>query len=190
VGRGAVVAIVIVCFTACSVGCSWTATIARSDGPDTEGEIHHSDAGAVYVRARNGGIYRIDRSVITDIDHPGNVEMVVGGILVGLFSFVAISERNAPDRNDALTVLAIYGGLGLALISWGLARWVTSFRAARAFEAAELPAGPAPRPGAPVYPPPPSLLTLPPPPPPAPPPPPPPDHDEEPQVIPDATSPP
>jgi hypothetical protein len=84
----------------------------------------------------------------------------------------------------------VYGSLGLAMIVWGLTRWVTSVRAARAFESAELPASPAPRPGPLVYPPPPSLLTLPPPPPPAPPSPPPPaEHDEEPQVIPDATSP-
>jgi hypothetical protein len=87
----------------CLGGCSSTATIVRTDGPDNEAEIANSDAAALYVRARNGQIYRINRESIADIDHPGNVEIIVGSLLLGLGSDTGLALHPLPDL--ALLVL-------------------------------------------------------------------------------------
>jgi hypothetical protein len=68
----------------CFGGCASTATIQRTDGPDNEARIVSSDAGGIYVPARNGQTYRIGRESISGIDHPGNVEILIGSILVGV----------------------------------------------------------------------------------------------------------
>ena len=188
--RRLVAVMVILCFG----GCSSTATIVRTDGPDSETTIERSDVDALYVRARNGRIYRIPRESVTTIDHPGNVEIVVGGILTGLavviFGQLRASTSSSSDRDAAYLVAAVYGVPGLWLLTSGLAHYVPSVRAAHAFESVEMPVRPPP-PFA--YPPPP--MTLPPPAPPpavAPPPPPPPEPpapppETEPQVTPNAT---
>ncbi len=179
---------------ACFGGCAATATIARRDGPDTEARIEHSDAGAVYVRARNGGIYRIPGEQISFIDHPGNVEILVGGIvasMIAALSIAIVASGDPYDRNSLLELSLVYGGSGLALMTWGLLKYIPSLRAARAFESPE----PAPQ-GTWIPVPPPAVA--PPLPPQAPPPAPPPttpaepapalSPPEEPKVIPDATS--
>jgi hypothetical protein len=182
----AVVAIV------CVGGCASTATIARTDGPDNETQIDSSDAGALYVRARNGRIYRIPRESIASIDHPGNVEILVGGILAALTVIIAGDIKDNSNREDAYILAAVYGAPALWLITSGLVKYVPSVQAAHAFESAEpappapwlpppLPAAapPMPPPAAPAGPPPP--LTAPPPLP-AP-------EEAAPEVVPGATSP-
>jgi hypothetical protein len=180
---------VVICFT----GCSWTATIGRTDALDNEAEIEHSDADALYLRARNGQLHRIERHRVASIDHPGNVEMIVGAILLGVGVMGAAQEWNKNrDNDDTAALLIIYGGSGLGLILSGLIRYIPSLKAAWAFQTADPPIKPLP-PGA-AYPPPPAAYPPPPPgyrPPPAAPAPappsPPPSDEEQPQVIPDAT---
>jgi hypothetical protein len=173
----------------CSGGCSWTATIGRTDAPNNEAEILRSDANAVYVLGSNGRTYRLGRESVRGIDHPGNVEMLIGSILLGLGAAVVIDERKSSSPDDVLALTIIYGGSGLALLLSGLVRYVPSFQAARAFESADTSVRPLP-PGAPV----PTFVPYPPPPTPAPPPPaetappgPPPPPQEEPQVNPSPT---
>jgi hypothetical protein len=153
----------------CSGGCASTATIGRVDGPDNEARIVTSDVGAVYVAGRNGQIYRIGRESISAIDHPGNVEILIGSILVGLASLVAVSLYEDGDRDAVVPVALVYGGPGLAFMISGLYRYMSSVQAAEAFESADIPAGA----------PPPAGTT-----PPASPPPPP---QQEPDARPDAT---
>jgi hypothetical protein len=176
--RQLVAVVVILCFG----GCSSTATIVRTDGPDNEAEIVSSDAGAVYVRGHNGRIYRIGRESISDIDHPGNVEILVGSILLGILALGLSESYDHTSRDELALISALYGGPGLSLLISGLVHYVPSVQAARAFESAEPPVRPLP-PFA--YPPP---VTVPPPaPPPAVAPPAPPPAETEPQVTPDAT---
>ena len=164
----AVALITLVCFG----GCASTATIARTDGPDNEARIVSSDAGAVYVSARNGQTYRIGRESISAIDHPGNVEILIGSILVGVASLVAVAAYEDGDRDAVAPLALVYGGPGLALIISGLYRYISSVQAAQAFESAEVPVR-APPPPPPVWmplpppgmAPPPALPTLPAPPP-------------------------
>jgi hypothetical protein len=137
VWRRLVVAITLICFG----GCASTATIARTDAPDNEAEIARSDADALYLLARNERIHRIPRESIAGIDHPGNVEILVGGILLGLFTIAAVGIRNDRDKNEVIVPLAIvYGGPGLALLLSGMLRYIPSVQAARAFESAPRPA--------------------------------------------------
>jgi len=132
----------------CFGGCTTTATIARRDGLDNEAAISHSDAGAVYARARNGEIHRIARENISTIDHPGNVAIVIGSSLLGYFAFLmAISAANSNRDEIAFATLA-WGAPSALLLLSGLYQYVPSVRAARAFEsAAPLPsAAPVPSP--------------------------------------------
>ncbi len=183
----------------CFGGCASTATIGRVDGPDNEARIVSSDAGAVYVSARNGQTYRIGRESISGIDHPGNVEILIGSILVGVGTLAIVGAYRRRRQGLIPAFALVYGGPGLTLLISGLIRYLSSVQAAQAFESAEVPAGPlppppppppgwVPMPPPPGMAPPPALPTLPAPPPggttpPAPPAPPP----EEPQVKPDAT---
>lgn len=194
---GRIVSAVALTTLVCFGGCASTATIARTDGPDNEARIVTSDAGAVYVSARNGATYRIGRESIGTIDHPGNVEILIGSILVGVASLVAVSLYQEGDSDAVAPIALVYGGPGLALMISGLYRYISSVQAAQAFESAEPPFPAPPPPFPPVWmpvpppgmAPPPGIPTLPAPPPggttpPAPPAPPP---AEEPEVRPDAT---
>jgi len=186
--------IVLICFSGCVTGCSWTATIGRTDGLDNDAEVDHSDADAVYLRDRNDRIHRIERASIRTIDHPGNVEMLIGAITVGLGGWAYASSNN---RDEEAPGFIIMGSIGLALILWGMIRYIPSLRAAWAFQTADPPVKMVP-PG--VYPPPPAAYPPPlpgpapsrqvaPPPPasPAQPQPQPQPEDEQPEVVPGAT---
>jgi hypothetical protein len=173
-------------------GCSWTATIGRTDELDNEAEIDHSDADTLYLLARNGQVHRVPRHSVRSIDHPGNVEMIIGAILVGLGAMIAIDQRD-ENRTDGAIIGAVYGVPGLTLLLTGMIRYIPSLRAAWAFQTADESTGPLPLPAAyppprAIYPPPPAAAppATPAPPPPAPPAPPQPE-DEQPQVTPGAT---
>jgi len=136
--RRLVAVVAIVCFG----GCASTATIARTDGPDNETEIESSDAGGLNVRARNGRIYRIPRESISAIDHPGNVEILVGSILIGMTVLIVYSiskNANSSDKDVLLPVeTVLWGAPGVALTTSGLVKYVPSVRAASAFESIEV----------------------------------------------------
>ena len=184
-------AIALICFAGCSSGCSWTATIGRTDTLDSEAEIDHSDADALYLLARSGGMHRIPRHSVRSIDHPGNVEMIVGGLLLGFGGALAVEEWD-KNSGDARLIAAVYGVPGLTLLLLGAVRYFTSLRAAWAFQTADAPSG-EPWPARPPPPPPAAAYPPPAPYPPAPPPPAPPaaptpaQPEEQPEVIPGAT---
>ena len=127
-------------------GCATTATIGRTDGPDSEAEIIRSNEEALFVRGSNGQIYRLERSTVSDIDHPGNVVMVVGASLIGMLGLL-LAAMNPTERRGAVGPLTIgYGLPGLFLLGLGGNRYNQSVTAARAFVNApgpELPAPPA-----------------------------------------------
>jgi hypothetical protein len=194
VGRRLVAVIALLCFTGCLDGCSWTATIGRTDGLDNEAEIEHSDADALYLLSRNGTLHRVPRRSVRSIDHPGNVEAIVGAILLGFGIAIAVDEWD-KNRDDAAGIAAVYGIPGLTMMLEGGIRYIMSLRAAWAFQTADAPleeqwpSRPPPPPPPTTYPPPPGLSPpAAPPTPPAPPPPAQPQpEDEQPQVVPGAT---
>ncbi len=109
--RRLVLVVALVCFG----GCTTTATIARRDGLDNEAAISHSDAGAVYVRARSGEIHRIARENISTIDHPGNVAIVIGSSMLGYFAFMmAVSAANSNRHEIAFAAAPVDRAAALA----------------------------------------------------------------------------
>jgi len=133
--RRLVAVVAIVCFG----GCASTATIARNDGPNYEARIESSDANALYLRGRNQQTYRVPRENVVAIDHPGNVEILIGSLLLAFGGVVVgLSYSHANNESIAFYSLA-YGGPGLALLLAGLYDYIPSVRAARAFEAVETP---------------------------------------------------
>jgi hypothetical protein len=141
--------------TAACFACASTATIQRFDGPDTEAEIERSDADALYVRGSNGQLYRLDRSKVGAIDHPGNVNLAIGAALVALAIVAVAVPNDKTSRQDKNTAAAIYALPGLPLLVGGLFIYMRSRGAASAFENATA--------GYILRPPPPPLPKLPPP---------------------------
>jgi hypothetical protein len=113
--------------------CSTTAGIQRLDGPDNETTIEGSDANALYVRGTSGRTYRLDRSQVGDIDHPGNVAVAVGASLVatGLLLFAATTSNT---RSERIGLASFYGVPGLGLMLSGGYFYARSKHAARSFE--------------------------------------------------------
>ena len=134
-------------------GCASTATIFHSSGV-TEAEIVQSDAGGIFLRPGSSEQpTRIERADIHDIDHPGNVAMIVGAcLLAGWGSFM--TDRPFRDElihgasgdvsraSRPLTLLFVVPGS--LLLGIGSYRYISSKRAAWAFEQGE--PGPAPSP--------------------------------------------
>ena len=102
-------------------GCSTTATIHRSNGPCLESRIVDGDPGALFVQSENGLVYRVDRRTVGDIDHPGNVHLIVGALSLAASAFAlgASFDNDQTDRQGMRAVAAIYGGIGLPLALWG-----------------------------------------------------------------------
>jgi hypothetical protein len=145
-----------------AAGCGSTAGIRRTDGMVVEAEITGSDPNALYVRGESSGpVYRLDGRTVVDVDHPGNVAMVVGGLLLGELALMMtmrgfrneVLDGARGDASMAARPLALMFGVpGAILFGHGLYRFTTSRRAAhdfeRAFENREYPipsAAPPPR---------------------------------------------
>ena len=176
---------------ALSVGaCSTTATIHRAYGPAYEAEIADSDASALRVLGDDGRLHEVSRVEVTDVDHPGNVVLTVGAVLIGIAAIATVSILSEADVSEqeqqtATAVSMVYGLPGLAMLIGGGVTYIGSKSRASAFETGRFPAQSRPpqvQPAPAVPPPwPPPAASPPPavtPPAPAPPP------ADEPQVVP------
>jgi hypothetical protein len=119
---------------ALTLSCSTTATIQRVDGPDNEATIEHSDGHALYVRGSNGQLYRIPRRSVGEIDHPGNVNLIIGAALGVMTTLIVISARNAGQKEAAGSLGVVYGAPAGGLLISGGYFYLRSKDAARAFE--------------------------------------------------------
>jgi len=110
--------------------CTTTATISRSDGYQVEGWIRGGSGDAIVVEPRVGRRQVIPRNDVTDIDHPGNVHIVVGGVLLGFgASVIASGVDDCVNRNDGGTgcfFMVTPAILGASMVVWGLATWLGS----------------------------------------------------------------
>lgn len=128
-------------------GCS-SATVHLRDGPPIDGEIVDSDARTVRVRV-DGRPVSIERAHIAEIDHPGNVAMLVGGVLMGISAAmitVPLVVPSGPECDDEIAELVLvstgvmYGLTGVVPLVAGGLSWTTSRRraAGRADDAASV----------------------------------------------------
>jgi len=107
-------------------GCSTSAAIERRSGPPIVGRIDYSDADRLYVSGDDDQRYAIDRWDVVDIDHPGKIGRVVGGITTGVGGFflaLAPFARDCSSRDPNsgpdcwnLRAMAITVGIGYALV--------------------------------------------------------------------------
>jgi hypothetical protein len=120
---------------ASSLGCSTTATIHRSDGYMLEGRIKGGTASSIIVDPRIGKRQEVPRSQVTDIDHPGNVHALIGGIVFGIGGISAGANCGQADGagadRDADCFYAVSIAItGAAMLGWGLYQWFDSTDAA------------------------------------------------------------
>lgn len=126
-------------------GCGSSATILRPDQARRRGEIVRSDANALYLRPAGGTeeLGRVERRDVADIDHPGNVAMLIGAALLGNFAVLLTqqdfrSELVHGARGDtstgALPLTLMFAVPGVLLLGSGTYHYVSSKSAARAFE--------------------------------------------------------
>lgn len=117
-------------------GCSTAATIERRGWPDYRGTIEGSDSESVHVSDDNGDTYRVPRTDIVDIHHPGKMSLAIGIVLLGL----AVSMALLPSRNgEDYTLVAVGAGCafgipGAILAINGATKYAESNHAANNFE--------------------------------------------------------
>jgi len=123
--------------TLLATACSNTATIHRNRGPAYEAKITRSEPGALYVLGDDGREYRVPADEVRDIDHPGNVLAVLGGVSLGFAGLALALPSRDENRfedgaggNARATVAFTYAALGLGLLVPGLAIWLRSRGAA------------------------------------------------------------
>jgi len=185
--------VVLFAFSACSTA----ATIERRGWPDYRGTIEGSDSESVHVRDENGDTYRVLRTDIVDIHHPGKMSLAIGVVLLGLaVSMALLPSRNGEDYTFiAVTNGCLFGIPGAILAINGVTKYAESKFAANNFEKPTQPPlpllptkNPLPVPtsglGSPALPPPLHSYGFPPPPPYPPPP-----WESEPAAVPQPSAP-
>jgi hypothetical protein len=115
-------------------GCGTTATITNRDGTRYEVEIVRSTPSELIVATR-AGERPIARDRIRDIDHPGNVAVLAGSVLLtaGVVSLLGFHRCESSASSDFC--IGSIGGVGLAasglgMVVWGAHAWTTSVGAA------------------------------------------------------------
>ena len=118
--------------------CSKTATIQRANKPPIEAVIERSDESYLFVELPLvGGSEPIARAEVIDIDHPGNVHLLVGSIFTGISVMMgALGIYALLDDDPFLEVVGVqfsfnavvYGAIGVPLGVWGYKTWSRSKR--------------------------------------------------------------
>jgi hypothetical protein len=115
-----------------AIGCSTTATVVRRDGTELEGTINGGTPTGVVVTTEDGQGAHIPRDDIREIDHPGNVHAIAGGLFVLLSGMMLVGQSESCDRNPSGECWAflIPGAIGTTLLIWGIPVWRSSVDAA------------------------------------------------------------
>ena len=96
-----------------------TATIERRKSPDIDARIIGSDSRSLTVEGKNGRSVRVPGTDVVDIDHPGNVLIVLGAVFGALA--LAAADSSNPGPKAVCTFIAastICPVMSLASISW------------------------------------------------------------------------
>ena len=100
-----------------------------------EGRIKGGTPSSIIVDPRIGERQEIRRGQVTDIDHPGNVHALIGGIVFGIGGISAGANCGQADGagsdRDADCFYAVSVAItGAAMLGWGLYQWFGSTDAA------------------------------------------------------------
>lgn len=109
-------------------GCATTATLSTHSG-ELEGVLLGGDAESLVVENEAGVAFAVPRRAIREIDHPGNVLALVGGILggTGALSF-GINYSSCRGSAGPVPCIATgtYAAVGAGMLTWGLWVWLRS----------------------------------------------------------------
>jgi len=134
-------AVVLALLSGLSLACSTSAAVERRSGPPLVGTIEASDANRLYLTMGENERYWVDRSDITDIDHPGKMGTTVGstlivsgGVLLALSPF--LSNDCVSDCFMSKSGLALFVGVptlvaGISVLLTNLAHYRRSVAAAK-----------------------------------------------------------
>jgi hypothetical protein len=119
----------VACLVAFATACSTSATITRTNGTSVEGWVRGGTPESIIVEPRVGNIQEIERDDIAEIDHPGNVHLLVGGMVLGYGGILV--GAGLDDCQQAETVgncatLFIPAIVGAGIAAWGLVTWAGS----------------------------------------------------------------
>jgi hypothetical protein len=126
----------IAAFTAAALFSSCSAQVYRQNLPSYRGRILESEPDALYLEGDTEP-YRVPATEIRDVDHPGNVLMVVGGVLAGMgltMAGVNALQPSGYSRPDDSPVVVGYVSVGALLGIAGLVPWWMSRSAAGRLE--------------------------------------------------------
>jgi hypothetical protein len=116
-----------VALLACAaLGCSTTATIMRTSGPPIEASIEGGSPSSIVLE---GGAV-VPRSEVVEVDHPGNVHAVVGGVVLG-YGLLNIAAGSATcgdsgkfsskgEQNGYCIGMVTPALVGVGMLIWGL----------------------------------------------------------------------
>jgi hypothetical protein len=115
-------------------GCSTAAKISLIEGGQVEARIQRSDQDNLVVGTETGAEVPIPRSEISEIDHPGNVVAVIGGVLsaYGVTNIVGGISTCGEKKMPGAACLGVFwpATVGASMLTWGLMTWMRSTRAA------------------------------------------------------------
>jgi hypothetical protein len=118
-------------------GCGTTATIHRWGAPPLEAQIVDSDSKNIYVEDDQERRYRVPRSNLTEVDHPGNVALGIGIGLLAIGSMLYfVDDDSGRESDEARRTMGLgYGIPGAILAAWGGYSWFSSRSASSQFGA-------------------------------------------------------
>jgi hypothetical protein len=108
-------------------GCGNSATVARGGARSVDGEIVGGDRDTIYVDGP-AGVEAIPRSEVTDVDHPGNVAAILGGVVTayGIVN-IAVGAPQCEQQGAAFcTGVFIPAAIGLPIMSYGIGTYAGS----------------------------------------------------------------
>ncbi len=114
--------------------CSTTATVLTRDKKTVEAEIIGGDRDVLLLRNPYGLESVVRRTEVRDIDHPGNVLALVGGLFAGgsaldlavLGGVCATTSRSSSSCTTIFATMGTATAIGASLLVWGLWQWLTS----------------------------------------------------------------
>ncbi|MCU0698234.1 MAG: hypothetical protein MUC96_17145 [Myxococcaceae bacterium] len=117
-----------------TTGCSTTATFLTRSRGNVEARIVGGDRQRLLLQSESGAELVVDRTDVVDIDHPGNVVALLGGIVTfsGMTNLgvTAVSCRSAlSNRNEctaSIGLMSSFLAVGAGMLTWGLWTWLTS----------------------------------------------------------------
>lgn len=116
-----------------AASCSTTATVLTRDRRTTEASIIGGDRDVLLLRNPYGLESIVRRREVMDIDHPGNVMALLGGLVLGsagmnlgVLGSLCASGSSVSNCTPIFATMGTMAAAGAGMFIWGLWVWLTS----------------------------------------------------------------